>query len=110
MHCVEWRYETPAGLTKAKADALFAKVARMYVGVPGLVRKYFGYAPDGSSIVGIYLWTSKAEADAFYSPEWTAGVVSRWGVMPARTDWEVPQVVESTTGEIIADPTAAAAE
>jgi hypothetical protein len=101
MHCVEWRYKAPDGLTKEKSDALFAKVADMYIGVPGLIRKYFGYSEDGSAIVGIYLWHSKTEAEAFYSPEWVAGVVSRWGVMPERTDWEIPQVVESETGRVI---------
>lgn len=104
MHCVVWRYKAPDGLSKEKSDALFAKVADMYIGVPGLVRKYFGYSEDGSAIVGIYLWHSKAEAEAFYSPEWVAGVVSRWGVMPERADWEIPQVVESETGEVVRTP------
>jgi hypothetical protein len=104
MHCVEWRYRSPAGLTKERAARLFADVAPMYVGVPGLVRKYFGYSADGDAIVGIYLWRSKADAEAFYNAEWIAGVVSRWGVMPERTDWEIPQVVESDTGEVVRDP------
>ena len=78
----------------------------MYVGVPGLIRKYFGYSEDGRAIVGIYLWHSKTEAEAFYSPEWVAGVVSRWGVMPERTDWEIPQVVESETGRVISSQVA----
>ncbi len=111
MHCVTWTYRTPAGLTKERADALFLSVAEKYVGVPGLVRKYFGYSEDGSSIVGIYLWQSRADADAFYSPEWLAGVTSRWGATPDRADWQIPQVVESTSGEIItASPGCAAAE
>ena len=101
MHCVLWSYPSPAGLTKEKADRLFADVAEMYVGVPGLVRKYFGYSEDGETIVGIYLWRSKAEAEAFYNPDWIAGVTSRWGVMPTRSDWQVPQVVESADGRII---------
>ena len=71
--------------------------------VPGLVRKYFGYSEDGSTIVGIYLWRSKVEAEAFYNPDWVAGVTSRWGVMPTRSDWQVPQVVESAEGRIVRD-------
>ena len=30
MHCVLWSYPSPAGLTKEKADKLFADVADMY--------------------------------------------------------------------------------
>lgn len=103
MHCVLWSYPAPASLTTEKADKLFADVADMYIGVPGLVRKYFGYAEDGQTIVGIYLWRTKAEANAFYSPDWTAGVISRWGVMPTKSEWHVPQVVESAEGRVITD-------
>ena len=104
MHCVVWTYPSPPSLTKEKADSLFAQVADMYIGVPGLVRKYFGYSEDGKSIVGVYLWSTKAHADMFYSDEWKAGVMSRWGVMPARTDWEIPQVVESVERRVVRDP------
>jgi hypothetical protein len=97
-------------MTKAVADALFLKVGGMYVGVPGLVRKYFGYSEDGSKIIGIYLWQNKANADAFYSPEWLAGVTDRWGATPDRADWQIPQVVESITGEVITDTARTAAE
>ena len=103
MHCVLWSYPAPASLTKEKADKLFADVADMYIGVPGLVRKYFGYSEDGRTIVGIYLWRSKEDAEAFYSPEWIAGVTSRWGVMPTRSEWQIPQVVESAEGKVIAE-------
>jgi len=101
MHCVQWTYVTPVNLTKQKADQLFAQVADVYVGVPGLIRKYFGYSEDGKTIVGFYLWHSKVEAEAFFNPEWIAAVTSRWGATPSRSDWEIPQVVESETGDVI---------
>lgn len=110
MHCVLWSYPSPAGLTKEKADKLFADVAGMYIGVPGLVRKYFGYSEDGQTIVGVYLWRAKADADAFYNAEWIAGVTSRWGVMPAKSEWQIPQVVESVDGRVITDRAPAMAD
>jgi len=110
VHCVLWSYPAPAGLSKERANELFAQTAQIYVGVPGLVRKYFGYSEDGSTIVGVYLWRSKADADAFYSPEWVAGVRSRWGVMPAKSEWYVPQVVESAEGRVITEKAPAMAE
>ena len=102
MYCVVWTYKMPPGYSAAQIKELFAKTAQIYVGVPGLVRKYFGHSDDRLSVVGIYLWESKEQADAFYSPEWTAGVVSRWGSMPAKTEWQVPQVVEHD-GRVITD-------
>lgn len=48
-----------------------------------------GLDDDRLTVVGIYLWESKAQADAFYSPEWTAGVMSHWGSMPANPEWQI---------------------
>jgi hypothetical protein len=112
MYCVSWTYQMPAGSSAAQIGELFARTADIYIGVPGLVRKYFGHSDDCRSVVGIYLWNSKADADAFYSPEWMAGIKSRWGTMPAKAEWVIPQVVESVEGRVItaATPRLAAAE
>lgn len=101
MYCVTWTYQMPEGHSAEQIAALFAKTADIYIGVPGLVRKYFGHSDDRRLVVGIYLWESKADADRFYSPEWVAGVTSRWGSMPAKTEWQIPQVVESAEGRVI---------
>ena len=76
--------------------------AHMYEGIPGLIRKYYGIAPDGASLVGIYLWDSKAAADAFYTPEWLAMVTKRWASPPQRQEWETPMVVESAERRLVA--------
>src|SRR5688500_10712049 len=101
MYCVTWTYKMPPSSSAEQITALFAKTAHLYLGVPGLVRKYFGHSEDRLSVVGIYLWESKAHADAFYSPEWVAGVTSRWGSMPDKTEWLVPQVVETAEGRVV---------
>src|SRR5687768_16583600 len=103
MYCVTWTYAVPPQLTEALIRQQFAAVADRYLGIPGLVRKYFGLSEDGARVVGIYLWTSKAAADAFYTPEWIAGVTERWGAMPVKTEWIVPVVAESAAGRVVAD-------
>jgi hypothetical protein len=107
MYCVVWTYKMPPGVSATQIKDLFAKTANIYIGVPGLVRKYFGHSEDRLKVVGVYLWTSKAHADAFYSPDWIAGVMSRWGSMPDKAEWEIPQVVESIDGRVIIDGVAA---
>lgn len=101
MYCVVWTYRMPPGHSAEQIAELFASVADIYIGVPGLIRKYFGHSEDRLAVVGIYLWDSKAQADAFYSPEWIAGVKSRWGSMPAKAEWQIPQVVESAEGRVV---------
>ena len=100
MHCVTWTYAAPPELTEPRIRQLFDTVADRYLAVPGLIRKYFGYSPDGAQVIGIYLWDSRDSADAFYSDEWMAGVTERWGAAPARADWVVPVVAESRAGAL----------
>ena len=69
--------------------------AHTYEGIPGLIRKYYGITPDGGSLVGIYLWESVTDANAFYTPDWVAMVTKRWAGPPQRQEWETPLVVES---------------
>jgi len=90
-----WTFKVPAGTPKAQLVETINATAHTYEGIPGLIRKYYGIAPDGASIVGIYLWANKAAADTFYSADWQALVTKRWGTPPQRQEWETPMVVES---------------
>lgn len=104
MHCVIWTYRSAPDLTKEEADRRFLAVADRYLHVPGLMRKYFGYAEDGRSIATVDLWRSRGDADIFYTAEWLAVVSERWGVTPERSDWTVPQVVDAESGEVMRVP------
>lgn len=102
MHTVMWTFKVPAGPSKVQLIDTINATAHTYEGIPGLIRKYYGIAPDGASLVGIYLWDSKTAADAFYSPEWVAMVTKRWAAPPLRQDWETPMVVESAERRLVA--------
>jgi hypothetical protein len=101
VHCVLWTYAVPKDLDEPAIRELFARVADNYLGVPGLVRKYFGFTEDATSVIGIYLWDTKEAADAFYTDEWMAGVTERWGAAPLKQEWVVPVVAESAAGEVV---------
>ena len=103
MYCVTWTYRVPPELTEPLIRKQFAAVAGRYLGIPGLIRKYFGFSEDGSSVVGIYLWESKAAAEAFYTPEWLAGVTERWGAAPEKSEWIISVVAESADGRIVGE-------
>lgn len=93
-------HQVPAELTKPAIDKLFSDVASRYLHVPGLIRKYFGRSEDGAQVTGIYLWTGKQAADAFYSPDWIANVSNRLGPF-VKTELIVPVVAESAEGKIV---------
>ena len=63
--------------------------------VRGLIRTYFGVAADCKSVVEIYLWQSKSDAEKFFTHEWDASVSRRWQSAPMLwQDFETPLVVE----------------
>jgi len=102
MHTVLWTFKVPAGTSKAQLIETIRAGAPSYQGVPGLIRKYYGIAPDGGAIAGIYLWESAAAANSFYTAEWVAMATKRWAAAPQRQDWETPMVVEAAERRLVA--------
>ncbi|MEZ5661568.1 MAG: YdhR family protein [Burkholderiaceae bacterium] len=63
---VEFRLPTP--MSAEQAREVFLNTAPKYRGMAGLIRKYYWVAPDGATAGGIYLWNSRADADAVSPP------------------------------------------
>lgn len=102
MHTVIWTFKVPDGTSKADLVETINATAHTYQGIPGLIRKYYGIAPDTRTLVGIYLWESKAASEALFTADWVALVTKRWGTPPQRQDFETPMVVESAEQRLIA--------
>ena len=95
MHTAMWTINVNEGTSKQ--DILYGIEASGpdYKDVAGLIRTYFGIAADGKSVVEIYLWRAKADADKFFNHEWETEVSRRWQAAPMkRQDWETPLVVD----------------
>ncbi len=101
MHTVMWTFKVPTGTSKESLRETIKATAHTYQGIPGLIRKYYGIAEDGGSLVGIYLWESRAAAERVYTPDWVAMVTKRWASPPVRQDWETPMVVESAEKRLV---------
>jgi hypothetical protein len=97
-----WTFRVPAGTPKSQLLETINATAHTYEGVPGLIRKYYGITPDGSSLVGIYLWESAAAAAVFHTADWVAMATARWRTPPRRQEWETPMVVEGARRQLVA--------
>jgi hypothetical protein len=71
--------------------------------MPGLLRKYYFVAEDGSKAGGIYLWQSREDADRVYDAEWKTFVRGKYGCEPSLTYLHCPVVVDNVCGEILSD-------
>ena len=89
--------------TVEEAANVFKSTAPKYLGKPGLVQKHYYVTEAGDKAGGIYLWKSKADAEACYTPEWKAAVTEKYGEPPDILHLHVPvsvdnlkQIIETT--------------
>lgn len=97
------QFRLPKPITLDEARRIFLSTAPTYLAVPGLIRKCYVLSEDGSTAGGVYLWTSRAAAEAIYTEAWARFVTDKYGTAPIVTYFESPVVVDNLTGEIVAD-------
>ena len=96
-------FKLPAEIDAKKATDLFKSSAPKYRAMKGLVRKYYLF-DDQNRIGGVvYLWQSRADADAVYTPQWKAYIAERYGAPPDIRYFETPVVVDNESDKILAD-------
>ncbi len=96
-------FQLPKSITLEEARTIFLSTAPKYQDVAGLIRKVYIYSEDDNTVGGIYLWNSRADAEAMYTESWKAFVREKYGTDPSVTYLESPVVVDNVTHEIIAD-------
>jgi hypothetical protein len=96
-------FRVPKPLTREEARRIFLSTAPKYRDVPGLVRKAYVLSEDGATAGGVYLWKSRADAEAMYTPSWRAFVRERYGSDPSIMFFESPVIVDNDRGEIVSD-------
>jgi hypothetical protein len=96
-------FQLPKPITREEARSIFLSTAPNYQGVAGLVRKCYVLSEDGNTAGGIYLWNSRAEAEAMYTESWRAFVRGKYGSDPSLAYFETPVVVDNLTQEILSD-------
>jgi hypothetical protein len=96
-------FQLPKSITLEEARTIFLSTAPKYQDVAGLIRKVYIYSEDDNTVGGIYLWNSRADAEAMYTESWKAFVREKYGTDPSVTYLESPVVVDNVTQEIISD-------
>lgn len=97
------QFRLPAPLTREKAREIFSGTAPRYLGVKGLIRKYYVLSEDGKSAGGIYLWESREHAALLYNDEWKKHISEKYGAEPSVVYFNSPVIVDNLVGEIIRD-------
>mgnify|MGYP001565412300 CR=1 FL=1 len=93
-------FKLPKPMSLEAATAAFEQTATRYSGLRGLVRKHYFVTETGDSAGGIYLWKTKADAEACYSAEWRDMVTRKYGSPPEVVDVQSPVLVDNVQGRI----------
>ena len=90
-------------ITREQARSIFLSTAPTYRGVAGLFKKHYLLSEDGATAGGVYLWNSKAEAEALYTDAWRAFVREKYGTDPIVTYFESPVLVDNVVQQVFSD-------
>ena len=96
-------FTLPKPITREEARNIFLSTAPKYQGVKGLFRKVYVLSEDGLTAGGVYLWNSRADAEAMYTEAWRSFVRDKYGTEPTVTYFESPVVVDNVTQQVLSD-------
>lgn len=88
------RFPIDPQLSADDVRAMFEASAPSYQKLPGLMRKHYLRAEDGNTAGGVYLWESKAAADAVYNEAWRQRLTAKYGAPPIIEFFESPVSVD----------------
>ena len=97
------QFKLPEPITKEEARSIFLSTAPKYQGVKGLFRKCYILSEGGDTVGGVYLWNSRAEADAMYTESWKDFVREKYGTEALVTYYDTPVVVDNVTHEVLSN-------
>ena len=92
------QFDLPKPMSPEEAARTFASTAPKYKDLPGLVRKYYLLSEDGRRAGGVYLWQTRAAAEAVYNGEWKARVEQVYGSAPQIAWFDTPVIVDNQAG------------
>ncbi len=95
------QFKLPKPMSLDEASRAFESSAPKYKNLPGLVRKYYIRSEEGARAGGVYLWESRAAAEAVYSGEWKARVQALYGSEPEIAWFDTPVIVDNQAGGTI---------
>jgi hypothetical protein len=97
------QFKLPQAMTPEQARDIFLSTAPRYLGMPGLIRKYYLLSDDGSTAGGVYLWKTREDAERVYTDDWRRFIVGKYGVEPSLSYFASPVVVDNPLGRILTE-------
>jgi len=88
-------FDLPADLNRDEVIALFEKSVPRWLGWPGLIRKQYLFNGEARLGGGVYLWETRAQAEAAHDTAWCDKAEALYGSRPRFQYFETPIVVDN---------------
>ena len=88
------------GVSRTREEAITSGLASAgkFAGLDGLKTKYYLNGEQGGG--GVYIWESRAKAEAFYNDDWWPMMEKAFGVRPSLTCYDNHLVVDNEADEV----------
>lgn len=95
------RFALPETASRSELLAVYRESTARYRDRPGLIRKYYLLDEASRSAGAVYLWETRAAAEATFNDDWRRSFLERYGAEPTVSYFETPVVVDNSTHEVI---------
>lgn len=95
------QFRLPEPITPEQARETFSSTAQRYLGVAGLIRKQYLLSEDGRHAGGVYLWSTRADAEKLFTEDWKKFVTDKYGSEPVIAWFATPVLVDNVSGKIV---------
>ncbi len=97
------QFDLPQDTRPDDVIAVFRQSVPRYRDRPGLIRKYYLLDEPSGKAGAVYLWETRAAAEATYDEAWRRSFIERYGAAPTVTYFDTPVIVDNQAGETIGE-------
>lgn len=90
------RLKPPPDATTENLRNVAERVRELFVGLPGLTRKYFSYSAERHEVINVYDWQDSAAAARVRAPEFVAKIRAAYAGEPEVTFAEILAIADSS--------------
>ncbi len=102
------RVAKPSHVPRTLVAGKMRETVAQYADLPGLAFKAYSFERDSGDFGGIYLWTGREAAQAWFNPAWFERVQSERGVEGRVRSFEAPVSLDNVPGGVPASKHSAA--
>ena len=93
-------FKSPPGMDRAAVLEDAKHTIPRWRANPDLLRKHYLLSEDGTECAGLYIWPTRAAAEAAHDATWRAAVAQRTGSAPSIRYFELQMLLDNEAGTV----------